>query len=193
MGFGAVRLGRSWLARFREAGVVRCVAVEYGRAARGRHGQFWLVVVGRCVVRLGMAGMVRLGRAGLGRYGFGWRGPLGKGKSWLGMAWQARSVMVRSVTAGQGLAGSVWLGLVCVIAYSVLHYQQPTEGGRMLTEAERKQRHKIAKAKYDKKTVQYVFRFRLGADADIVDKLASVPNKTDYLRQIIREDVSRGA
>lgn len=63
----------------------------------------------------------------------------------------------------------------------------------MLTEAERKQRHKIAKAKYDKKTVQYVFRFRLGADADIVDKLASVPNKTDYLRQIIREDVSRGA
>lgn len=52
---------------------------------------------------------------------------------------------------------------------------------------------KRAKAKYDRKTVQYVFRFRMGADADIIERLKSVPAKTDYLRRLIREDVARGA
>lgn len=63
----------------------------------------------------------------------------------------------------------------------------------MLTEEEKRERHKIAKAKYDRKTVQYVFRFRMGADADIIERLKSVPAKTDYLRKLIREDMGRGA
>lgn len=63
----------------------------------------------------------------------------------------------------------------------------------MLTEQQRRERHKIAKAKYDAKTVQYVFRFRMGADADIIERLKSVPAKTDYLRNLIRDDVKRGA
>lgn len=63
----------------------------------------------------------------------------------------------------------------------------------MLTEQERKQRQKLAKAKYDRKTVQYVFRLRMGADADIIERLRTVPAKTDYLRKLIREDMARGA
>lgn len=63
----------------------------------------------------------------------------------------------------------------------------------MLTEEEKRERHKIAKAKYDRKTVQYVFRFRMGADADIIEQLRTVPAKTDYLRRLIRDDVKRGA
>ena len=50
---------------------------------------------------------------------------------------------------------------------------------------------KRAKAKYDLKTVQYVFRFRLGADADIIERLKSVPAKTEYIRKLIREDMNR--
>lgn len=50
---------------------------------------------------------------------------------------------------------------------------------------------KRAKAKYDRKTVQYVFRFRMGADADIIEKLKSTPAKTEYIRRLIREDMAR--
>ena len=57
----------------------------------------------------------------------------------------------------------------------------------MVTESQKR-----AKAKYDMKTVQYVFRFRMGADADIIEKLRSTPAKTDYLRRLIREDMKRG-
>jgi hypothetical protein len=63
----------------------------------------------------------------------------------------------------------------------------------MLTEQERRERHKIAKAKYDAKTVQYVFRLRMGADADIIERFRAVPAKTDYLRRLVREDIARGA
>ena len=63
----------------------------------------------------------------------------------------------------------------------------------MLTEDEKRQRHKISKAKYDAKTTQYVFRFRNGADADIIERLNSVPAKTDYLRTLIRGDIDGSA
>jgi len=56
----------------------------------------------------------------------------------------------------------------------------------MVTESQKR-----AKAKYDAKTVQYVFRFRLGADADIIERLRSVPEKTSYIRRLIRDDMSR--
>lgn len=56
----------------------------------------------------------------------------------------------------------------------------------MVSEAQKR-----AKARYDRKTVQYVFRFRLGADADIIEKLKSTPAKTEYVRRLIREDMAR--
>lgn len=56
----------------------------------------------------------------------------------------------------------------------------------MVTESQKR-----AKAKYDLKTVQYVFRFRMGADADVIEKLKSMPAKTEYIRRLIREDMAR--
>jgi len=63
----------------------------------------------------------------------------------------------------------------------------------MLTEQERRQRQKLAKAKYDRKTVQYIFRLRFDKDADVIQRLRSLPNKTEYLRKLVREDMARGA
>lgn len=48
---------------------------------------------------------------------------------------------------------------------------------------------KRAKARYDKTTKALVLRFRRGADADIVERLESVPQKTEYLRKLIRQDI----
>ena len=49
---------------------------------------------------------------------------------------------------------------------------------------------KAAKKRYDKlRTTQFVFRLRLNQDADVIDKLRSVPSKTEYLRMLIRKDV----
>lgn len=63
----------------------------------------------------------------------------------------------------------------------------------MLTDDERRERHKIAKAKYDAKTRQYVMRLRMGADADIIEKLDSVPSKTEFIRELIRRDIRENA
>lgn len=49
---------------------------------------------------------------------------------------------------------------------------------------------KRAKARYDAKTVQYVFRLRLESDADVIARLRSIPNKTEYLRKLVRADMS---
>ena len=54
----------------------------------------------------------------------------------------------------------------------------------MATEAQRR-----AKQRYDAKTVQYVFRLRMDGDSDVIDRLKSVPNKTDYLRKLVRQDI----
>lgn len=48
---------------------------------------------------------------------------------------------------------------------------------------------KRAKARYDKTTKALVLRFRCGADADIIERLESVPQKTEYLRRLIRQDI----
>ena len=59
----------------------------------------------------------------------------------------------------------------------------------MLTEHERKQRQKLAKAKYDRlRTKQYVMRLRIGADADVIKRLDSVPSKTEFIRELIRRN-----
>ena len=48
---------------------------------------------------------------------------------------------------------------------------------------------KRAKARYDKTTKAIVLRLRRGADADIIERLESVPQKTEYLRRLIRQDI----
>lgn len=53
----------------------------------------------------------------------------------------------------------------------------------MVSEAQKR-----AKAKYDMKTVQYVFRFRKEQDADIIARLDSEPSKIGYIRSLIRAD-----
>ena len=59
----------------------------------------------------------------------------------------------------------------------------------MATEAQKR-----AKRKYDSlRTTQFVFRLRLNQDADVIDRLNNVPSKTEYLRRLVREDMSRGA
>jgi len=54
-----------------------------------------------------------------------------------------------------------------------------------LSEAQKK-----ARKRYDAKTKQYVFRLRRGADADVIDRLDSVPEKTNYVRELVRRDVA---
>jgi hypothetical protein len=63
----------------------------------------------------------------------------------------------------------------------------------MLTEQERRERQKLAKAKYDRlRTKQYVMRLRIGADADVIKKLDSVPSKTEYIRSLVRQNIKDG-
>ena len=59
----------------------------------------------------------------------------------------------------------------------------------MATEAQLK-----AQAKYDKEnTKQVILKLNLTTDADIIEKLKSVPNKQGYLKQLVRDDMRIGA
>lgn len=47
-----------------------------------------------------------------------------------------------------------------------------------------------ASEKYNKQnTKQYAFRFNVKTDAAIIARLDSVPNKSDYVRQLILKDI----
>ena len=49
---------------------------------------------------------------------------------------------------------------------------------------------KKASAKYDKENTKMIsFKFNEKTDADILDRLASVPNKQGYIKKLIREDM----
>ena len=48
---------------------------------------------------------------------------------------------------------------------------------------------KRAKKVYDKKTRQVVTRWRIEKDALVLAKLDSVPEKTQYIRELILKDV----
>jgi len=64
----------------------------------------------------------------------------------------------------------------------------------MLTEQERRERQAASRRKYDStKTKQYVMRLRIGADADVIKKLDSVPSKTEFIRELIRRDIRENA
>lgn len=58
----------------------------------------------------------------------------------------------------------------------------------MISEAQ-----KAATKRYNLKTKQFVFRLRLDADADVIERLERSPNKVEYIRKLVREDVARGA
>lgn len=50
----------------------------------------------------------------------------------------------------------------------------------------------IIKARYDATHMKpYYFKFHIVNDADIIDKLSKVDSRQDYIRQLIREDITR--
>lgn len=58
----------------------------------------------------------------------------------------------------------------------------------MATEARKK-----ANAKYDAKaTMQIKLKLNIHTDADIINKLDSVPNKQGYIKNLIRSDLNGG-
>ncbi len=57
------------------------------------------------------------------------------------------------------------------------------------TEARRR-----ANAKYDAvNTTQFRFKFNNKTDADIIKKLNDVPNRTGYIKDLVREDIKAAA
>lgn len=52
--------------------------------------------------------------------------------------------------------------------------------------------HTRANTKYNKShTKQVPLRFNLKTDADILEKLDSIPNKLGYIKQLIRADIEK--
>lgn len=50
----------------------------------------------------------------------------------------------------------------------------------------------IIKNRYDKAHMkQFLLKFHLVNDADVIEKLSSVPNMQGYIRQLVREDIAR--
>jgi hypothetical protein len=50
----------------------------------------------------------------------------------------------------------------------------------------------ITKARYDKKTMkQFLLKYHIRNDADIIEKLESVESRQGYIRTLIREDIAR--
>ena len=48
---------------------------------------------------------------------------------------------------------------------------------------------KRAMRRYARKTVQFIVRLRKDADADVIARLESAPNKTEYIRRLVRRDI----
>lgn len=50
----------------------------------------------------------------------------------------------------------------------------------------------VRQNRYDKAhTRQYLLKMHLENDADIIEKLSSVPSMQGYIKQLIRDDISR--
>ena len=52
---------------------------------------------------------------------------------------------------------------------------------------------KAAKKRYDLTTKELVLRFRLNKDGDVIQRLSEVPNKTEYVRELVRRDIRENA
>lgn len=66
----------------------------------------------------------------------------------------------------------------------MLYDMEARKGEGLLTEAQKR-----AMRVYNKKTAQFVFRLRLDTDADVIDKLRKVGNRTEYIRKLVRRDI----
>ena len=62
------------------------------------------------------------------------------------------------------------------------------------TELQRKKAIAAQQSKYSKEKCRFInVRFHKEYDKDVLDRLDSVPNKTDYLRRLILEDIKKEA
>ena len=65
-------------------------------------------------------------------------------------------------------------------------------GRKPLTPAKKKQSVSAATNKYQKKSMTaFSFRFHNDNDREVIEKLKSVEDKTDYIRQLILEDIKK--
>lgn len=44
---------------------------------------------------------------------------------------------------------------------------------------------------YARTTKQYKLQFRKEADSDVIERMESMPSKTDYIRSLIRKDIGK--
>lgn len=52
--------------------------------------------------------------------------------------------------------------------------------------------HTVAQRKYDAVNCKfYTMKFNRKTDADVIEKLDSVPGRQDYIRQLIRKDLNQ--
>lgn len=58
--------------------------------------------------------------------------------------------------------------------------------------AKKYESRRLATARWKKEhTKQVKFNFNIDSEIDILEKLESVPNKTDYIRTLIRADIAK--
>lgn len=58
-----------------------------------------------------------------------------------------------------------------------------------MTEEQRKHSLRVSQAKYQRKLKSFLLRFRKKEDADVIVRLQSVENITDYIRGLVRTDI----
>ncbi len=51
---------------------------------------------------------------------------------------------------------------------------------------------KRSQDKYRKKLKTYILRYRIDQDADVIERINMADNVTDYIRNLVREDIRRG-
>lgn len=64
---------------------------------------------------------------------------------------------------------------------------------KVLTKKQREKNDQAARERWRKANTKIVnIRFRLDEDKEVLDKLATVPNKADYIRNLILKDIKQG-
>lgn len=56
----------------------------------------------------------------------------------------------------------------------------------MVSEAQKR-----ALKRYEQKMEQFVVKFRKDADADVIERLKAVENRTGYIRQLVMSDIRK--
>jgi len=64
---------------------------------------------------------------------------------------------------------------------------------KVLSRKQREKNDQAARERWRKANTKIVnIRFRLDEDKEVLDKLATVPNKADYIRNLILKDIKQG-